>query len=200
MTMDHPLYKSYVSLISTFKTKGFIRTKRIPGTHLAEYEVNEACLPKNVTNIHIIPQLDLPVQKIPLVQPSKEPSVDNSSSTPSAAATQAFLEAELRSIKIQNCKLGQGRDCGPLTNTHASIELEDVTLWDVYKIGLSLQVSLGTDWRRVYQEEEQEEEKENESEKTEADKGDASVVVDSPILLPMPKIPTPGDNCYYPQD
>lgn len=136
MKRDSYEYKHYSCVIHSLKKQGFLKSRPIPGTHRSEYIVNEECLPSSITGIHTIPQLDLPIKKIPMAEPV--PDTPTPAIVPQPAAAQAFFEAELKQIKVQSCKLG--------ASTQASAEFLDVTLWDIYKIGLAMQSTLGTEY------------------------------------------------------
>lgn len=142
-----PEYSVYHQLIHRMKKrKLLICAQSAPGAGM-EWRVNEEMLPPGVVNYTGVRQT-IPMPQIesenteskkphsPIVLPPLEQQND--------VAAEAFLEAELKSIKVRSCWIGNGA----YYDTHANISLADVTLWDVYKIGLALQGTIGTQYKK----------------------------------------------------
>lgn len=144
---------SYYNLISRWRRIGYLLYRPETPDAPATWSVNEAILPPGtVTYTGVTHTIPLTEAEPPHPSESSLEEVTSSTAPQSTtAAAQAFLEAELKSIKVQSCLLGQGNQ-GILCNTHASVELKDITLWDIYQVGLALQKTLGTEYAREQKE------------------------------------------------
>lgn len=149
ISVEDPLYTSYCQLITRMRKRGFLRRERPAPYEPAQYSVVEAMLPAGVATYTGVKQA-IPLE--PTAEPNP-PTPEEPIESDQNTATAAFLEAELRSIKIRDCRFGNGQS----DLSHAVIEMHDVTLWDAYKLGLALQQTLGTTYHQneVHKEEDE---------------------------------------------
>lgn len=127
-----------------YKTAGYLRRGPMEPGGPMEWRVNEECLPPGtVTYTGVSHTIDSPpIEHPPIV---KQLPTEATAPAPSNEAAQAFLEQELKNIKVQSCRLGSGQHSS-FYDMHADITFNDVTLYDVYKIGLAMEQSLGTNF------------------------------------------------------
>lgn len=174
--------------LARWKRQGFLYYRQEVPNGPKVWSVNEAILPPGTVNYtgvrHTIPLRPedtlraSPTQLEPKEKPKAEMKTERD-----------FLEAELKLIKVQKCVLGQGRSRGSSLNTHAEIELKDITLWDIYQVGLALQKTLGTEFSRQPEDREEEDGEETNPEQ-QSEKG-VSDTIGNNVSLPVTSISHP---------
>lgn len=121
----------YSNLLSGLKNRGFLRYERELPKKPKVWSVNEAILPPGTVNYtgvrHTTPLAKEEKPKPPVIIEPKEETC------------RAFWESELKSIKVQECILGNGD-----FNFTADIKLHDISLWDIYKLGLAMEQTVET--------------------------------------------------------
>lgn len=129
---DTAEYRSFINLINGLKHNGFVRYQQEVPNKPKVWSVNEAILPPGTVQYTGVRQV------IPLDKEEKKPEPPTIIE-PNKETCEAFFESELKSIKVQDCVLGNGS-----FNFTADVHLHDITLWDIYKLGLALEQTLGT--------------------------------------------------------
>lgn len=123
-------YASYTQLIYRLRRKGFLKFNPLEVGGKPVWSVNESILPPGVVTYtgvsYIIPLEEKPVS--PVVAAPDEAEL--------AKRGEKFVLAELKSIKVEYAIL--------YSNLNAQVELKRVSLYDIYKLGLALQETLGT--------------------------------------------------------
>lgn len=123
---------------------GYLRRERPTPNELPQYSVVESILPPGVVTYTGVKQA-IPLEP----EPEPEPTPPEPTEDKAGEATIAFLEAELRSIKVQTCRIASAS----IYNPGGYTLLKDVTLWDVCQLGLAMQNTLGTKFEKEIKDE-----------------------------------------------
>lgn len=130
-----PLYGKLGNHVSYLRRKGLLIYKKLAPNQPATWQVNESILPPGTVTYtgvqHVIPT---PTE---VVKPKAEPVVIEPKVDPAEVGAE-FIANELKTIKLREATLA--------SRNKAMVQLTDVSLYEVYKIGLSLHNTLGTDF------------------------------------------------------
>lgn len=133
--------RNYQQYMIRLRRKDYLRYSPAVYGGKCVWSVNPKYLDKTgvVTHIPLQRQSQPPTILLP-----KEPEINEETIRQQAVA---FIEEEMKKIKLQEVRFGKGDDRCRMINSVADIDMHNVTLYDVYKIGLAASNTLGLEYR-----------------------------------------------------
>lgn len=136
-----PLYTRYCTRIHSYVKRGYLLRKRLTPNGPRQWVVNEQVLSGDKTGVcHPIPFASTTPDATPkpIEEEGPKESPNQESKEKIEQRVEEFIMSELKSIKVRHALL--------VNNSKATIRLTNVTLYDIYKLGLSLEQTLGTEY------------------------------------------------------